>query len=61
MINAIEFDEKRFWIVLFSIMARREAAREDAIAQQSTDEPPKQRKNGIGGGALVAEKPHDAI
>jgi hypothetical protein len=61
MINAIEFDEKRFWIVLFSIMARREAAREDAIAQQSTDEPPKQRKNGIGGGALVVEKPHDAI
>jgi hypothetical protein len=39
MINAIEFDEKKFWIVLFSIMARREAAREDATAQQSADEP----------------------
>ena len=61
MTNATEFDEKRFWIVLFSIMVRREAAREDAIVQQSADEPPKQRKNGIGGGALVAEKPHDAI
>jgi hypothetical protein len=55
MTNATEFDEKKFWIVLFSIMARREAAREDAMAQQSADEPPKQRKNGIGGGALVAE------
>jgi hypothetical protein len=61
MTNATEFDEKRFWIVLFSIMARREAAREDAITQQSVDEPPKQRKSGIGGGALIAEKPHDAI
>jgi len=61
MTNATEFDEKRFWIVLFSIMARRKAAREDAIAQQSADEPPKQRKNGIGEGALVAEKPPDAI
>jgi len=58
MINGTEFDEKRFWIVLFSIMARRGAAREDAIAQQSADEPPKQRKNGIGGGALAAGKPH---
>jgi len=35
MINSIEFDEKKFWIVLFSIMVRREAAREDAVAQQS--------------------------
>jgi hypothetical protein len=61
MINATEFDEKRFWIVLFSIMARRVAAREDAMAQQSADEPPKQRKNAIGGGALVAEKPIDAV
>jgi hypothetical protein len=61
MINAAEFDEKRFWIVLFSIMARREAAREDAMAQQSADEPPNQRKNAIGGGALVAEKPRDAV
>jgi hypothetical protein len=57
MINAIEFDEKKFWIVLFPIMVRREAAREYAGAQQSADEPPKQRKNGIGGGA-AAGKPH---
>jgi hypothetical protein len=57
MINAIEFDEKKFWIVLFPIMVRREAAREYASAQQSADEPPKQRKNGIGGGA-AAGKPH---
>ena len=58
MINATEFDEKKFWIVLFPIMVRREAAREYASAQQSADEPPKQRKNGIGGGALAAGKPH---
>jgi len=42
ILNALEFDEKKFWIVLFSIVVRREATREDAIDPQSADEPPKQ-------------------
>jgi hypothetical protein len=32
MTTLLEFNEKRFWISLFSIMARREAARESVIA-----------------------------
>jgi hypothetical protein len=31
MSTVLDFDEKKFWIVLFSIVARREAARENGI------------------------------
>jgi hypothetical protein len=31
MSTVLDFDEKKFWIVLFSIVARREAARESRI------------------------------
>jgi hypothetical protein len=33
MTTLLEFDEKRFWIALFSIMARREAAHESMIRE----------------------------
>jgi len=35
MTSTPNFDEKKFWIVLFSIVARREAVREQVIAPQS--------------------------
>ncbi|HET9375674.1 MAG TPA: hypothetical protein VFO40_11925 [Chthoniobacterales bacterium] len=31
MSTVLDFDEKKFWIVLFSIVARREAARQSGI------------------------------
>jgi hypothetical protein len=37
MTSTLEFDEKKFWIVLFSIVARRETEREIAI-DRSIDE-----------------------
>jgi hypothetical protein len=42
MTSTLNFDEKKFWIVLFSIVARREAVREPAI--ERADEPQKQQK-----------------
>jgi hypothetical protein len=33
MTSTLNFDEKKFWIVLFSIVARREAVREQVIEQ----------------------------
>jgi len=40
MTSTLKFDEKKFWIVLFSIVARREAVREQVI--ERADEPQKQ-------------------
>jgi hypothetical protein len=40
MTGTLNFDEKKFWIVLFSIVARREAVREQVI--ERADEPQKQ-------------------
>jgi hypothetical protein len=34
MTTLLDFNEKRFWITLFSIMARREAARESMIRER---------------------------
>jgi hypothetical protein len=42
MTSTLNFDEKKFWIVLFSIVARREAVREQ-VAEQA-DEPEKQQE-----------------
>ena len=61
MINVLEFDEKKFWIVLFSIVARREATREDAIDQQSADEPPKQPEERDWRRRIGREEPADAV
>jgi hypothetical protein len=33
MSTVLDFDEKKFWIALFSIVARREAARESIIRE----------------------------
>ena len=44
MTSTLNFDEKKFWIVLFSIVARREAVREQ-VAEQA-DEPEKQQERG---------------
>ena len=33
MSTRLEFDEKKFWITLFSIMAKREAANANAITE----------------------------
>jgi hypothetical protein len=40
MTSTLNFDEKKFWIVLFSIVARREALREQVI--ERADKPQKQ-------------------
>jgi hypothetical protein len=40
MTSTLNFDEKKFWIVLFSIVARREAVREKVI--ERAREPQKQ-------------------
>jgi hypothetical protein len=53
MTSTPNFDEKKFWIVLFSIVARREAVREQVI--ERADEPQSSRNDGIGGCALVRE------
>jgi hypothetical protein len=45
MTSTLNFDEKKFWIVLFSIVARREAVREKVI--EWADEPQKQRERRI--------------
>jgi hypothetical protein len=42
MTSTLNFDEKKFWIVLFSIVARREAMREQVI--ERADEPQKQQE-----------------
>jgi hypothetical protein len=42
MTSTLKFDEKKFWIVLFSIVARREAVREQVI--ERADEPQKQQE-----------------
>lgn len=42
MTSTLNFDEKKFWIVLFSIVARREAVREKVI--ELADEPQKQQE-----------------
>jgi len=42
MTSTLNFDEKKFWIVLFSIVARREAVREQVI--ERPDEPQKQQE-----------------
>jgi hypothetical protein len=42
MTSTLNFDEKKFWIVLFSIVARREAMREPGI--ERADEPQKQQE-----------------
>jgi hypothetical protein len=39
MSTVIDFDEKKFWIVLFSIVARREAARESGIGRNRRARP----------------------
>ena len=42
MTCTLNFDEKKFWIVLFSIVARREAVREPAI--ERANEPQKEQE-----------------
>jgi hypothetical protein len=42
MTSTLNFDEKKFWIVLFSIVARREAVREQVI--ERVDELQKQQE-----------------
>jgi hypothetical protein len=42
MTSTLNFDERKFWIVLFSIVARREAVREQVI--ERADEPQKQQE-----------------
>jgi hypothetical protein len=42
MTSTLNFDEKKFWIVLFSVVARREAAREQVI--ERAVEPKKQQE-----------------
>jgi hypothetical protein len=45
MTSTLNFDEKKFWIVLFSIVARREAVREQVI--ERADELQKQQEGRI--------------
>jgi hypothetical protein len=40
MSTVLDFDEKKFWIALFSIVARREAARESGIVGNLRARPP---------------------
>jgi len=42
MTGTLNFDETKFWIVLFSIVARREAVREQVT--ERPDEPQKQQE-----------------
>jgi hypothetical protein len=51
MTSTLNFDEKKFWIVLFSIVARREAMREPAI--ERADEPQKQQERRYPQGSMA--------
>jgi hypothetical protein len=45
MTSTLKFDEKKFWIVLFSIVARRETVREQVIKVTDDRQKPQEQRD----------------